>query len=170
MLFCPPNHNFINKFQEVTQMNDTLEVTQHIVEDWLEAMRLSVEQHDLTAHMALVSKNVHIYGLPNYKEIDYDAWQQRRKNEFNHNRLQALVHKLIRIRLSLQRRIGFELEEHMLASDGKVCIILKDVLLEREADDNWRVVEENIREWRNVDIANEIPVELSLKMGKQQHG
>ncbi len=146
-------------------MNDTLEVTQHIIEDWLQALRTSVEQHDLTAHMALVSKNARIYGLPNHKEIDYAAWKQRRKNEFDQDRLHGLVHKIIRIRLSLQRRIGFELEEHMLASDGKVFVILKDVLLEREEDDNWRVVEETIREWRNVNIETELPAGL-----KEQHG
>lgn len=147
-------------------MNDTLQVTQHIIEDWLEAIRTSVEQHDLAAHMALVSRNVRIYGLPNHKEIDYDAWKQRRKNEFEQNRLRGLLHKIIRIRLSLQRRIGFELQEHMLASDGKVYAILKDVLLEREEDDNWRVVEEKIREWRNVNIEQDLPTELR----EQQHG
>ena len=146
-------------------MYDTLDVTKHIIEDWLDAMRQSVENQDLTAHMALVSKNVRVYGLPNYKEVDYDAWQQRRKNEFENNRLQGLVYKLIRIRMSLQRRIGFELEEHMLSSDGKVIVILKDVMLEREQDENWRVVEENIREWRNVDISNELPTGL-----RKQHG
>lgn len=133
-------------------MNDSLDVTKHIIEDWLSAMQASVESHDLEAHMALVSKNVRVYGLPHHKEVNYENWQQRRKNEFEHNKLQGLVFKLLRIRLSLQRRIGFEVEEHMLSSNGNVYIILKDVLLEREADENWRVVEENIRDWRTMDM------------------
>ena len=133
-------------------MNDTLDVTRHIIEDWLSAMQRSVETHDIDAHMALVSKNVRVYGLPNQTEVDFDAWRLRRHNEFKNNKLQGLVYKLIRIRMALQRRIGFEVEEHMLSADGNVYVILKDVMLEREQDNNWRVVEENIREWRTLDM------------------
>lgn len=131
-----------------------MSMAQHIAQDWLQALSESVKNQDINSHMRLVSKNVHVYGIPGIETLNYQQWLYRRHNEFLHNRLFSLQHKIIRIKTDQQRRLGFEVEEQMMATEGRVYIIHKDILLEREQDDNWRVVEENIHSWQKMEIGH----------------
>jgi len=136
-------------------MNDTMSMAQYIAEDWLQAMSESVKNQDINSHMRLVSKNVHVYGIPGMDILNYKQWLYRRHNEFLHNRLFSLKYKIVRIKTDQQRRLGFEVEEQMMATEGRAYIISKDILLEREQDDNWRVVEENIHSWQKMEIGKQ---------------
>lgn len=132
-----------------------MSMAQHIAEDWLNALSDSVKEKDINGHMRLVSKNVHVYGIPGIDILNYQNWLYRRHNEFLNNKLRSLQYKIIRIKNDQLRRLGFEVEEKMMATNGKVYIIKKDILLEREEDDNWRVVEETIRNWQKMEIGQE---------------
>ncbi len=133
-------------------MNDYKSMALHIAEDWLKAISTSVKNQDINEHMRLVSKHVHVYGIPGIDTLNYKQWLYRRHNEFLRNRLFSLQYKIIRIKNDQQRRLGFEVEEQMLATEGKVIIIRKDILLECEKDNNWRVVEEKIHSWQKMEI------------------
>lgn len=139
-------------------MNDYKSMAQHIADDWLNAISDSVKEKDINAHMKLVSKDVHVYGIPGTEVLNYQNWLYRRHNEFLNDKLHSLQYKLIRIKNDQQRRLGFEVEEQMVATDGRAYIISKDILLEREQDDNWRVVEEKIHSW------------LKMEMGQESNG
>lgn len=130
-------------------------MAKNIAEDWLNAISESVLNRDINEHMRLVSKKVQVYGLPGIESLNYKQWLYRRHNEFLHNRLLSLKYKLLRIKNDQQRRLGFEVEEQMVSTDGQAYIINKDILLECEKDDNWRVVEENITSWKNMDIGKQ---------------
>ncbi len=132
-----------------------MSMAKNIAEDWLNAISESVKNKDINDHMRLVSKNVRVYGIPDIKSLNYQQWLYRRHNEFLHDRLLSLKYKLIRIKKDQQRRLGFEVEEQMMSTDGKVVIINKDILLEREEDENWRVVEEKIHHWQKMDIGQQ---------------
>jgi len=127
----------------------------HIAEDWLNALSESVLNKDINAHMRLVSKNVQVYGIPNMDTLNYQQWLYRRDNEFLNNKLLSLKYKIIRIKNDQLRRLGFEVEEQMIAADGSAVIISKDILLEREEDENWRVVEEKIHSWQKMDTGQQ---------------
>ncbi len=137
-------------------MNDYKSMAQHIAEDWLEAISLSVKNQDINEHMRLISKHVHVYGIPGVDVLNYQQWLYRRHNEFLCKRLHSLKYKMIRIKNDQQRRLGFEVEEQMIATNGKAYIIHKDILLEREQDDNWRVVEEKIHSWQKMEIGQQV--------------
>ena len=124
----------------------------NIAEDWLAAISHSVKNKDINDHMRLISKNVQVYGIPSIDSLNYQQWLYRRHNEFLHDKLLSLKYKIIRIKNDQQRRLGFEVEEQMIATDGRTFIINKDILLEREEDDNWRVVEEKINSWKKMQI------------------
>lgn len=132
-----------------------MNMTKNIAEDWLNAISASVKSRDINDHMRLVSKSVRVYGIPSIESLNYQQWLYRRHNEFLHNRLLSLKYKIIRIKNDQQRRLGFEVEEQMMSTSGQVVIISKDILLEREEDDNWRVVEEKIHSWQNMDIGQQ---------------
>lgn len=130
-------------------------MAKHIADDWLAAISDSVKAKDINAHMRLVSKNVHVYGIPGADVLNYQNWLYRRHNEFLNNKLLSLEYKLIRIKNDQQRRLGFEVEEQMISTDDRAYIINKDILLEREEDDNWRVVEENIHSWQKMEMGQQ---------------
>lgn len=121
---------------------------QEMIYQWLDSMSRSVSARDLEQHMSLVSQHVKVYGVPGQDAIDYSGWRQRRQNEFAHNLLARLSYKVIRIKTQALRRVAFEVEETMAARNGKAVVLDKDIMLELEADEKWRVVEEKIRHWK----------------------
>ncbi len=123
-------------------------MSQELIQNWLARLRDSVARQDLEAHMALVSDKVQVYGIPGQPVIDYHGWRRRRDNEFRRDRLAGLAHENIRIKTVSLRRLGFEVDEIMTASDGPVLRLRKTVLLEEEDDGQWRVVEETVHDWR----------------------
>jgi len=134
-----------------------------IAEDWLRAISKSVKNQDIDEHMGLISKQVHVYGIPGVESLNYQQWLYRRHNEFLRKRLFSLEYRIIRIKNDQQRRLGFEVEEQMISTEGKAYIIRKDILLEREEDDNWRVVEEKIHSWNKMEIEQ-------LEIGQSANG
>lgn len=122
-------------------------MSQQVIHQWLDSMSKSVAMRDLEKHMALVSPYVKVYGVPGRATIDYEGWRLRRKNEFENNLLTRLSYKVVRIKTQALRRLAFQVEETMAARNGKAVVLDKDIMLELEPDDKWRVVEEKIRHW-----------------------
>lgn len=123
-------------------------MSQEVISQWLDNMSKSVSMRDLEKHMSLVSPYVRVYGVPGQKVIDYEGWRQRRKYEFDNNLLTRLSYKLVRIKTQALRRLAFQVEETMAASNGQSVLLNKDIMLELEPDNKWRVVEEKIRKWK----------------------
>ncbi len=119
------------------------------VRNWLNAMSESIARRDLAAHMALVSRKVQVYGLPGDRVVDYDGWHQRRRNELRRGLLASLSYDDLAMRQITLRRVRFNVNETMTAATGACVIINKDVILEQEDGEHWRVVEENIRHWEH---------------------
>ena len=118
-----------------------------VIQQWLKEMCSSVQAQDLEKHMALVSKRVHVYGLPNKDSINHKQWQQRRRNEFQTQRLIGLQHGPIKIKTLGLIRMSFNIDQTLIAKEGFVYTINKDIMLEKEEDGVWRVVEETIHNW-----------------------
>lgn len=122
-------------------------MSQEIIEKWLEYMSVSVKKRDLTAHMSLISRYVHVYGLPSGRVVNYQQWKKRRQNEFSSKQLQALDYTLLNIKTIALRRLIFQVKENMHDQNHMCITINKDIILELEEDNCWRVVEEKIHHW-----------------------
>jgi len=122
-------------------------MSQELILNWLDELSESVKLRDLQRHMALVSKKVQVYGLPNKSTVDYKGWLQRRKSEFNRNILNGIKYDNLTLKAITLRRLRFQITETMHARSGKRVIIQKEITLELESDEKWRVVEENIKDW-----------------------
>ena len=131
-------------------------IAEHTIHAWCMNMTSSVLQQDLDAHMQLVSPNIKVYGIPENGVIDYDGWKARRKYEFENKELLVLNYRNIRLITSTQRRLTFNVTETMVGKDGKMVILDKNIVLEKEMDGQWRVVEENINKWqvKKINLAN----------------
>ncbi len=125
-------------------------MSQELILNWLNRVSESVKKRDLDAHMALVSKKVQVYGIPNREfALGYRDWYLRRRNEFNNDRLASLSYKTLNIKTISLRRLGFQITEIMQATNGLQIEIDKDIMLEQEDDNQWRVVEETIHQWHH---------------------
>lgn len=125
-------------------------MSQEVILNWLNHLSESVKQRDLDAHMGLVSKKVMVYGIPNQDSLGYYDWQRRRRNEFDQNLLASLTYSDLNIKTITLRRLGFEITEIMQANTGQKIHIDKEIILEQESDNQWRVVEENIKHWHHI--------------------
>jgi len=123
-------------------------MSQDVILQWLDNMSKSVAMRDLEKHMSLISQTVQVYGIPGQSVIDYDAWRLRRRNEFQQNLLARLSYKLLKVKIQGLRRMAFQVEETMTASNGSKVILTEDIMLELEPDDRWRLVELKIRHWK----------------------
>ncbi len=142
-------------FQTMSAVNHHV-IAEHTIHAWCMNMTSSVLQQDLDAHMQLVSTNIKVYGIPENGVIDYAGWKTRRKHEFASKQLLVLNYRNMRLITSTQRRLTFNVTETMVGKDGKMVILDKNIVLEKEADGQWRVVEENINKWqvKKINLAN----------------
>lgn len=124
------------------------------IQKWLSDLSETAKNHDFTKHMDLISKNISTYGMPNGKVLNYEDWQSRRKNELQSGLLKNLRYDKMCIKNIGLKRLIFKVEEIMDSLNGDHVIIHKDIILEHESDDKWRMVEESIKDWNVLNINN----------------
>jgi len=118
------------------------------IRKWLSNISESVSNKDINRHMDLVSENVAIYGMPSGKTLSYADWYTRRKSEFSRNILKSLAYNNLKIKTIGLRRLIFDIEEVMEGTNGDIAIINKQVILEQDLDEAWKVVEETVKNWK----------------------
>jgi len=118
------------------------------IRKWLSNITETVKAKDLQKHMDLVSENVAVYGMPSGKTLSYADWYNRRRSEFKRNLLNDLKYDKLKVKNYGLRRLIFDIEEIMDGTNGDIAIIEKQIILEQEQDDQWRVVEETIKKWK----------------------
>lgn len=119
---------------------DAREIAQH----WLDELTFSAATWNLDAHMALVSEQVQVHGIPGIDVIDYEGWKRRRRNEFSNKLLRSLTYRLHTILAEEEDSVLFTVVETMKSGQGQVFTVDKAVELRREEDGHWRVVKERI--------------------------
>lgn len=120
------------------------------IRKWLSNITETVKEKDLDKHMDLVSEKVMVYGMPSGKTLSYTDWQNRRKSEFKRDLIKDLSYSELQIKNFGLRRLIFSIQEMMDGTNGDLAIIDKQVVLEQEEDNQWRVVEETINNWNFV--------------------
>ncbi|MCW9030689.1 MAG: hypothetical protein OQK58_04315 [Gammaproteobacteria bacterium] len=123
-------------------------MSENDIRKWLSHITETVKARDLNQHMNLVSENVAVYGMPSGKTLSYADWRSRRKSEFQRGLLKNLTYNNLKIKTIGLRRLIFDIEEIMDGTNGDMAIINKQVILEQDMDDAWRVVEETIKNWK----------------------
>lgn len=118
------------------------------IKKWLSNITETVKEKNLQKHMGLVSENVVIYGMPKGNTLNYADWYARRKSEFERDILKDLTYHNLKVKNFGLRRLTFSIEEIMDGTNGDMAVINKQVILEQEQDEQWRVVEETIKDWK----------------------
>lgn len=128
---------------------------EYTITAWCMGVSDSIKRADLDSHMGHVSRKIKVYGVPNRQMIGYRDWKARRQYEIENGEILSLNYQKIRLISSTQRRIRFSTNETTVGKNGKMLQLTKNVLLELEDDGIWRVVEENVTNWKlkNIDLS-----------------
>jgi len=94
--------------------------------------------------MKLISRDVKVFGVPGFEVLGYDDWAKQCEHEFTHNILASVSYQGLKVRAMTPRRIMFETVETVAATDGSRSSQTIEILIEKEADDIWRVTQERI--------------------------
>ena len=113
-------------------------------QEFLDAMAETANKHDFAAHMNLISKDVKVYGVPNFEVINYNDWYNQCKKEFADMLLLSVSYLGLEILAESSDRVMFAAVEIAEANDGHENIYGIEFTIQKEEDGKWRVVEERI--------------------------
>lgn len=119
-------------------------MSSEIARRWLDAVEQTADALDYPAHMNLISQRVQVFGTPGFAVIDYADWSRQCAHEFAEGILASVRYLGLKVIVAQADRIMFRTVERVEARDGTVQEHGLEVLLEQEADAQWRVVQEKI--------------------------
>ena len=119
-------------------------MSQSIAEQWLLDAVRTANTKDYTAHMDLISREINLQGVPGFETIGYDDWARQCQHEFENNLLKSVRYDGFKLVADTPERIMFKTFETVEATDGTVDAQGVEMLLEKEADGKWRLVQERI--------------------------
>ena len=119
-------------------------MSKEIAAQWLKEIADTANAKDHLAHMALISKRVSLHGMPEYEGITYDDWFKQCQHEFENNVLKGLRYNGMKMVAANDKAIMFKTFETVEANDGTTNAQGVEILLEKEEDGKWRLVQERI--------------------------
>ena len=119
-------------------------MSKEIVQQWLQAITDTANDKDHVAHMNLISKRISLHGMPEYEGITYDDWFKQCQHEFENNILKGLRYDGMKLVAATEKSVMFKTFETVEASDGTINAQGVEILLEKEEDGQWRLVQERI--------------------------
>ena len=115
-----------------------------IIRKWMANSSETLSNYDVKGHLALISKEVKVYGVPEHEVIAYNDWAAQVEHEFNNKLIQTVEFRGDHIRVEKSGDIIFTTLEVITASDGQVINNALEVVLKKENDGVWRVIQERI--------------------------
>jgi ketosteroid isomerase-like protein len=113
-------------------------------QDMLEAMALTANSGAYAAHMDLISKDVSVYGVPGFDVIGYHDWAHQCKYEFDEGLLKRVSYEGLRVVTMTPGNVMFKTTETVEGTDGTINRHGLVILIRKEADGKWRVLQELI--------------------------
>ena len=115
-----------------------------IAKKWLEDAVTTAADKDHSAHMALISKDVSLQGVPDFENLGYEEWSAQTKYEFENNILKSVQYNGFKPLSSTLTHIMFKTFETVEATDGTINAQGVEMLLKKEDDGHWRLIQERI--------------------------
>jgi len=112
--------------------------------EMLRALALTANAGAHTSHMNLISKEVSVYGMPGFDVIGYDDWARQCQHQFDDGLLKRVSYEGLRVVTVTSGNVLFKTIETVEGTDGTVNRHGLEVLIRKEADGKWRVLQERI--------------------------
>ena len=113
-------------------------------QQFLDQMAMTANALDLDAHMDLISKEVHVFGIPGFEKIGYDDWFKQCKHEFENKMLKQVYYKGLDILTETSDKLVFKSIETVEGTDGKSNTYDIEFIIQKEDDGKWRVTQETV--------------------------
>ena len=120
------------------------ENAQKIAEQWLTQAADSAGQRDLEGHMGMISKRISVQGVPGFNNIDYDVWFKQCRHQFENAMIKSIAYKGFNLVSTTETQIVFTVFETVIGADGTLNEQIVEKSLEKEVDDQWRLVLERV--------------------------
>lgn len=125
-------------------MSEDKNKAEQIAKDWLNSVVKTVEDKNLSAHLNLISRKVNLTGVPGFESIGYDDWASQCQHEFENNLIKKIAYSGFKLRVNNDNSIMFKTYESVEAADNTVNAQGIEVIIEKEDDGQWRVIQERI--------------------------
>ena len=109
-----------------------------LVDSWLQKFVTTALARDLEGHMATISQQVMVFGVPGFETLGYEDWYRQCAHEFPQGLITALEYSGIKLRTVGEDRILFKALETTQTSDGGSLAQAVEMLLQRDGDD-WKL-------------------------------
>ena len=119
-------------------------MSEAIAQQWLQDATNTAAKKNHIAHMDLISKKVSLQGVPGYENIGYEDWAAQTKHEFKNNILKSVRYTGFKLLKATNTHIMFKTFETVQANDDTTNAQGIEILLEKEVDGHWRLVQERI--------------------------
>jgi len=116
------------------------EIAQH----WLQEAARTANALNLDAHMNLISKRVALTGVPGFDTIGYHDWYAQCEHEFTNKLLKRVQYQGFKLIVETDTRLMFKTHETVEGVDGTVNAQGVEMLLEKEQDGVWRLMQERV--------------------------
>jgi len=110
----------------------------------LEAMAKTANAKEYSSHMDLISKEVKVFGIPGFDVINHEDWARQCKHEFDEGILKQVSYDGLQVVGMAPGSVLFKTIETVEGTDGKINRHNLEILIRKEADGKWRVVQEKI--------------------------
>ena len=122
-----------------------------IAQQWLNERARSANHKDYKAHMELISREVRVFGIPGFDVVGYDDWARQCKHEFENNILKQVSYGPMKIVAHAPGRVMFKTMEKVEATDGASNTNGVEIIIQKEDDGKWRVLQERILPEEEID-------------------
>ncbi|HOP16234.1 MAG: nuclear transport factor 2 family protein [Gammaproteobacteria bacterium] len=113
-------------------------MTRAVIDTWLQEFVRSALVHDLQAHMALISPDVAVFGVPGFDSLGYQDWYRQCEHEFPQGLLADMSYSKIDIRTTGTQHILFKALESTRTAQGEHIVQGVEMLLQH-ADSGWKL-------------------------------
>lgn len=113
-------------------------MTQETVESWLRSFRQTALDRDLEGHMAHISKDVGVFGVPGFDVLGFQDWRQQCAHEFPQGLIRNIDYAAPLMRVDTADRMMFKTLETTHTSDGGIIAQALEFVLQLEAGE-WRL-------------------------------
>ena len=117
---------------------------QKIAEQWLTHAAETASQKDLNSHMGMISKRISVEGVPGFDTIDYDIWYRQCRHQFENAMIKSIAYKGFNFVSATETQINFTIYEMVVGADGTLNEQIVEMSLEKEEDEQWRLVHERV--------------------------
>lgn len=109
-----------------------------VVDSWLAQFVATALARDLEGHMAMISPQVLVFGVPGFDALGYEDWYRQCEHEFPQGLITTLEYSRVNVRTATADRILFKSLETTGTSDGGSLAQAVEMLLQHE-DGDWKL-------------------------------